>query len=731
LRLLLVVPLLLVAGAGDRPAAEGPAAPGPVLPVPLDLSAFVLDLDPAMMALEARDFRGLLRALHPLTSQESPMGRHGRLVLGLYAHAMERPREAAELLAEWDVEAGPLEDWRLWLLADVRAAAGDGEGAREALEQLVSGWPGSPLHLRALARAAELAWEHRDHQRALESVALGRARDAGGEHGQRLEKLAWAIAEELGDQRLMRSTARRLLTEFPFTAAELEVAELFRGADGKLQWSSILLPAEQVRRAHVLLELQLAPSALITLDAVPEGARSLEWYLLRARALIAQNRGGDALTLLARAPSQGPEEWAQVEWVRALAALDRSRARRGGEKLPAAERDRFRRQGIESLQQVVVLDTDRELVARALRRLFEEHAQDERIGSAIATLKQLRALDPRDTTGSRFLWERGWKQYRSRNYTGAIGYWSELADLSPSDRFARGARYWSARAYQELGDRQRAREIYREVVGADTTDFYRRHALARLGAEPPLVAGDPPEPWPSDPVLERARFFTDIGLHGLALAELELVEQLARPRAAAALRGLALFRSGQVRASMTHLRNAFPALATPHQASVPSEALRLYYPLLYEQQIRYWAGRRGLPLPLVLGVIRQESAFDLNATSSAGARGLMQVMPATARELAGKLGLPYSEAHLYDPDYSVQLGTSYLRQMLDMFDGEVDLALAGYNAGPYRIRRLWREASAREVDTFIEGLQLEEPRTYVKRIVLLADSYERLYRDAG
>ena len=85
-------------------------------------------------------------------------------------------------------------------------------------------------------------------------------------------------------------------------------------------------------------------------------------------------------------------------------------------------------------------------------------------------------------------------------------------------------------------------------------------------------------------------------------------------------------------------------------------------------------------------MIRQESAFDPQARSRAGARGLMQLMPATAREWAQRLGLPYSTARLHDPDYSIRLGTAYFANVLNLFDGTTELALAGYNGGPTRIR---------------------------------------------
>ena len=82
----------------------------------------------------------------------------------------------------------------------------------------------------------------------------------------------------------------------------------------------------------------------------------------------------------------------------------------------------------------------------------------------------------------------------------------------------------------------------------------------------------------------------------------------------------------------------------------------------------------------------------------------MQLMPATARELAGRFGLPYSHEKLSDPDFNIRLGTSYFSQVLDMFEGNQELALAGYNGGPYRIKRWWREWGSSDIDRFLEGL---------------------------
>jgi soluble lytic murein transglycosylase len=108
----------------------------------------------------------------------------------------------------------------------------------------------------------------------------------------------------------------------------------------------------------------------------------------------------------------------------------------------------------------------------------------------------------------------------------------------------------------------------------------------------------------------------------------------------------------------------------------------------------------------------------------------MQLMPATARELAQRFGVPFSHERMSDPAFNLQLGTTYFRQVMSMFDDNLELALAGYNGGPYRIKRLWHERGG-ELDRFLEGLDLEESKTYVKRILVLSDSYRQLYPQAG
>ena len=129
------------------------------------------------------------------------------------------------------------------------------------------------------------------------------------------------------------------------------------------------------------------------------------------------------------------------------------------------------------------------------------------------------------------------------------------------------------------------------------------------------------------------------------------------------------------------------------------------------------ARSRELEEHWVLGLIRQESRFRASAKSSAGASGLMQLMPSTARSIARKLRLRgYSWARVTDVQVNAALGTAYLKQVLDDLDGSAVLAATAYNAGPGRARR-WRDARPLEGAIYAESIPFNETRDYVKKVM--------------
>jgi soluble lytic murein transglycosylase len=126
---------------------------------------------------------------------------------------------------------------------------------------------------------------------------------------------------------------------------------------------------------------------------------------------------------------------------------------------------------------------------------------------------------------------------------------------------------------------------------------------------------------------------------------------------------------------------------------------------------------------LIHAIIRQESNFSTTAVSSAGARGLMQLMPATAQQVAKKLGAKHSHEKLTaDPAHNVRLGTTYLQELIDRFDGSYVLAIASYNAGSGRVATWLKEygdprSAAIDAIDWIELIPFQETRNYVQRVL--------------
>lgn len=153
--------------------------------------------------------------------------------------------------------------------------------------------------------------------------------------------------------------------------------------------------------------------------------------------------------------------------------------------------------------------------------------------------------------------------------------------------------------------------------------------------------------------------------------------------------------------------------------------LKLRFPVDYENNINSAAIDRQLDPAHVYAVIRQESAFNKDARSSAGAMGLMQLMPKTGHATARKYNIPLGNTRqLYYPDKNIAIGSAYLQQVMEQYDHNVILASAAYNAGPHRVDRWLPEDEAREADSWIALIPYRETRKYVQRILAYIAIYD-------
>jgi soluble lytic murein transglycosylase len=179
--------------------------------------------------------------------------------------------------------------------------------------------------------------------------------------------------------------------------------------------------------------------------------------------------------------------------------------------------------------------------------------------------------------------------------------------------------------------------------------------------------------------------------------------------------------------------------ATARQAGVPAglddlphAAQEGLYPIAWGALVEREATERNVDPWLVLGLIRQESAYDPRAHSGADAYGLTQVIPDTGQILATALGeRNFTTADLYRPAISVRFGTYYLAETLDRFDGNIFQALAGYNAGPGQVPGWASGAAAGDPDLFLEAIDFPETQQYVRIVWENMQVYRWLYMGAG
>ena len=305
-----------------------------------------------------------------------------------------------------------------------------------------------------------------------------------------------------------------------------------------------------------------------------------------------------------------------------------------------------------------------------------------------------------------------------------------LADF-PDGRRWQEAAYWAAWTRLRLGDRELAARHVALVTRGDPLSYY-----AFLGAEL-LGESYDPELDPDPPFDESGAFWMyeplrEAGLlrrAGMNSAAADIAARLVE-RAEGSPGALLRLAEGLIAEGMyiEGIRVGGRAQSAGHPRS--PRLVRAAYPLPYRDIILDEAAKREVDPFLMAALIRQESAFDAEIVSGAGAVGLMQVMPATGRELARREGPhPFSPAALRVADVNLHLGSRYLAQMLDRYDGQLPLVLSAYNAGPSRANRWRRLPEASDLRRFTERIPFFETRNYVKSVERNLRIYRWLYGD--
>ncbi|NVJ23035.1 transglycosylase SLT domain-containing protein [Myxococcus sp. AM011] len=641
-------------------------------------------------------------------------GRLG-LLAGTLALSDGRAAEARDMLA-----AGPapalLEPYRAFYLGQARFYAGDAAGAALDFSRVLEA-PGAPLDLvtRARARLGESLLKAGKAKQAavvLEAAVkampvpelLFQRAQARGESGNRAGQQADLMTVALrfpthpyGDE------AVKWLTEVRRPAVRLGFAERTQRTEGFLGGGA---------SQRALEELATLEGEKLSKD------QAAKVSLLRAKALFALGRAEEAnqaLVLAQKGPASVASDAELLVARRALRADDNEKAR----MLMAALDKKYASQsaGEEGAFFAGWLDLQAGRFAEAAKA-FTAHGERY-------------ARSRRRDEG---LWFRSLAYLRLADYAQARASLESLVSTFPKSSLAPQARYWMARS-RELGGAGAA-EVgpeYERLITLAPASFYALLAserLKELGRVAPASFPRPPLSLelPRPPELGLAVELTRAGLFRDAAEEVE--SHVARLRSADqalpfahALMSLGEFGHAHTVAARHLWGRAF--------GSREPDALAAFYPRAFSNAVEQAATAHKVDPFLVWAIMRRESAFKPEVMSAADARGLMQIIPKTATEIARKLAEPDpAPADLFSPDRNIRYGAWYLSRLMERFSHPV-LAAAAYNAGPSAAAKWAQERGDLPLDLFVESIPFRETRGYVKQVVADLFLYHAFYDAQG
>ncbi|HEX9458122.1 MAG TPA: lytic transglycosylase domain-containing protein [Thermoanaerobaculia bacterium] len=678
--------------------------------------------------------------------------------------------EAVSQLSSFTFGKRAVDQYRLYYLANACQLAGDRARARTTLARLWRQHPAFVLQTDAGLNLGGLYAAVTDWRHAAEvfgDVA------AHADNSAIAASASWSAIDSSfasGDIASVLYDARNIAITNPRAAQAPHAIELVRAITGLAKDAPMTLSeAERLARAVSLLRDGDPQSALDELSAldtsgVPAGLR-LPVQLNRGLALNQLHRFDDSnkvLDPLASGPYRVaiPAIFTASQNYRALSASINptvtktifvrqqigkkkagakakfARVRKNiqlvdlAKKAKKDEYDRLASERLKDLLSLPLADEVRIAVLNALIGFAEAKNQDAYEKELIA---QLANLDPSQEAGLQHFWDKAWAAYTRADLHGAEELFAFLRHSYRGPNTKRQAMYWNARCVEKLGRKAEAAATYHELASAPYDDIYaieaeKRGATRQVSNDNPLTANRPD--W-RDIAEKNMPDELRLGYELTALSDFRDAQQeISRNRSrknqqyADALLADLYHASGDMVATLKTLRSAFPALATVEQDSVPPYFLKMYYPLKYDDWIRAYARKNGVDPYTIMGLIHQESYYNANAKSAVGAMGLMQLMPATGRELAANFHIA---PHLDNPETNIRLGTAHFKMLVNLFNGSNELAIAAYNAGQGRVLQWRRAAPGKPMDEFLESIPYRETRTYTKHVVMLASTYRRMY----
>ncbi|WP_300162054.1 transglycosylase SLT domain-containing protein [Solidesulfovibrio sp.] len=746
--LLLCLPLAAPAAGAGQPWSP-PADPADV---PLPRSA-------RLGAAGEETAKSLAGKNHRPAGVNAPAG--AEAVRGITEVLDGRRREGAARLAAVAGRAGELSDAVAYYLGLGRYLSGDAAGAVAALAGLADAPETSFLGRDVQYLAVQAASRAGDQARAL-AWARAWLTEADPTLAPEVWLRAAVAAEALGRRREAVDFLRHLSLTWPDSRAARAGNALARrmcGGDASGGQGAALDP----------------PGGIIP-PGPPEREEKGVCYdpdgpsnvLLRAEAMVEKGAPQAALELLEGRRGFDAGQAARAEYVRGKALYRLRRFKAGAEAFartaaadPASSlagwaryheaRCLWRSYDDEDLARMEALlrqvldapvrdDPLREVAARHLALLLVERG---RFADALQAAGRLKGLAVSPDLAAQGASLTALLRFVTGDFAGAVADMEAFAAGHPDDDWADGARYWRGKALAAMARPEEAARAYLDALSRRPNSYYgglAQSALAAMGKaggaaalaspvrEGPRCPGRAEAPSPrAAAALAKARLLDDSGLPALAEMQLDFASRAMPDRADLAMAHIEAAEDMGRRGAV--MRTAWRSFGGCLMRGTAADLLPLrqaLYPRAHANQVVAALAGSGIDPDVVSSLIRQESFFDPRAVSGAGAVGLMQLMPDTARGMGKKLGLKVDREALFDPAVNIRLGVAFFRERV-AGAGSLAAALAGYNAGQNRAAVWVRGFGNLGEELFTELIPYTETRDYVRRIDANAMMYARLY----
>ena len=687
--------------------------PGPV-------HASTADLPPgfsqALMTLEANGCPAALGALQAIPQPPPDAIRHRvSFITGFCLLKTQQPAEALALLEQAAAEYDLLADYATFYAAQAAHALQDPDKSTALLSRLLTQYPNSRLAEEAHFQLGMTYLEIQQPEDARRTLLAFLDRYPASPLASQASLLLAKLFLTLERPQEAAPLLKRLYISFPADPAAVEAERLLRANPDLVT----ITTEDRLLRARALFQADRYRDAVAALTPLLKShPGNGEVRLLLGRSQFALKEYAQAITTLHPLTELTEPSPLQAE---ALLLVGRAFFRSGDTV-----------QAIATLERIPVLFPGSHVAADALHLIglnYEERREED---AALEAYARLLHLYPNENLGDTARWQRAWLLYRQGKLQPAVHELSHLLEKYPQSPLKAQALYWRGRMLEQLGDKTLATKTYHRLLKEAGDDpYYLQAGRQRLALKPARLSADsllPPENSAS-PVVAKARELSFLRLWDEAALEYWEIAR-AHPRELSLQREAceALSRASQFDRVISLARRAAGGLLrTAGQDGVLSSFWTFLYPRAFWAWVDHYAGESRLDPYLVIAVIREESAFAPKALSRAGARGLMQLLPATAAQVAKENNLR-SLPDLDTPAPNIALGTRYLAKLHEEFGGNLVLTLASYNAGPHVVRR-WLDTlqSSQDPEIFIEEIPYPETRRYVKRVLGSYDRYRTLY----